>query len=35
MLKDEGESEIDLDIVEGSTVAITAWAIDGNPAPAG
>lgn len=30
-----GSWPIDLDIVAGSTVAITAWAIDGNPAPAG
>ena len=30
-----GSWPIDLDIVEGSTVAITAWAIDANPAPAG
>lgn len=30
-----GSWPIDLDIVEGSTVAITAWAIDPNPAPAG
>lgn len=30
-----GSWPIDLDIVEGSTVAITAWAIDANSAPAG
>ena len=30
-----GSWPIDLDIIEGSTVAITAWAIDGNTAPAG
>ena len=30
-----GSWPIDLDIVEGSTVAITAWAIDPNPSPAG
>ena len=30
-----GSWPIDLDIVEGSTVAITAWAIDANPAAAG
>lgn len=29
-----GSWPIDLDIVEGSTVATTAWAIDANPAPA-
>lgn len=30
-----GSWPIDLDIVEGSTVAVTAWAIDGAPATAG
>ena len=30
-----GSWPIDLDIVEGSTVAVTAWAIDGNAAPSG
>ncbi|HEX5859579.1 MAG TPA: DUF4232 domain-containing protein [Microbacterium sp.] len=30
-----GSWPMDLDIVEGSTVAVTAWAIDANPAPEG